>query len=133
MPGQLVCVEIYKDGARHGVCKWYDNHGNLLVKAPYKDGNQHGLRVEYYTTGRSTGKGDLQRQFAGRRSSPILSGRNTHAKVLYHEGKQVGPLIEYDQHGHEKKDSWWVRFARWLQGKKRVDVDSAEGGGGVRG
>lgn len=130
---EIVCVENYKNGEREGVSKYYDRRGNQLVKAPYKAGKLHGMRIEYYTSGdpreRAPYKNDL---LEGEVRRYYMDG-TIMQKVLYHEGKQIGDLIEYDQDGNEQKDSWWVRLARWIQGKKKVEVDSAEGSGGVRG
>jgi len=129
----LTCAEIYKDGVYHGVNKWYDSHGNLLVKAPYKEGSQQGLRIEYYTTGTPRERAPYKDNLLDGEVRRYYPDGTLMQKVLYQKGKQVGQLIEYDQGGYEKKDSWWVRFARWVQGKKKADVDTPEGGGGLRG
>lgn len=127
------CVENYKNGEREGVSKWYDSQGNQLVKAPYKEGKLHGMRIEYYTSGDPRERAPYKDNLLEGEVRRYYMDGTIMQKVLYHGGKQIGALIEYDEDGNEKKDSWWVRFARWIQGKKKVEVDSAEGGGGVRG
>jgi len=129
----LTCAEIYKDGVYHGVNKWYDSQGNLLVKAPYKEGNQHGLRVEYYATGTPRERAPYKDNLLEGEVRRYYQDGALMQKVLYRAGKQVGQLIEYEPGGNEKKDSLWVHFTRWVQGKKKADVEPREGGGGLRG
>jgi antitoxin component YwqK of YwqJK toxin-antitoxin module len=130
---QLIGVENYSEGAYEGVNRWYDNQGNLLVKAPYKAGLLQGMRVEYYITGDTRERAPYKNNLLEGEVRRYYKDGALMQKVLYREGRQVGALIEYDEAGNVRKDSWWVRFARWIQGKKKVEVDTAEGGGGLRG
>ena len=49
---------MYEDDELHGMSKYYDNKGQLIVEGAYKRGRKHGI-WKYYTDGKLTEEKDF--------------------------------------------------------------------------
>jgi antitoxin component YwqK of YwqJK toxin-antitoxin module len=49
--GQLRSEQLYVDGMRHGLTKWWYSNGQLDSEVPYADGMPHGMEKWWHRDG----------------------------------------------------------------------------------